>query len=197
MAKPTNKPKPAPQDWHLWREVVRTVNPLPRKPMIIAAKRGKKSGPPKAVVAKTPAIDISTRYYSAPWSPGTGARSPVPGASPSVIEPRLHRKLRRGQLPIQGSIDLHGMRQDEARLALFGFIKARAGRGARTVLVITGKGIKKTGHEALAERGVLRHMLPRWLGEPEIKPMIAGWEVSARRHGGEGAFYVRLKRMAP
>lgn len=109
----------------------------------------------------------------------------------------MHKRLRRGQLPIEASVDLHGLHQVQARRVLFDFIQIRAGRGDRTILVITGKGLKKTGYGALAERGVLRHMLPRWLNEPEIKPLIAGWEVSARQHGGEGAFYVRLKRLNP
>ncbi len=109
----------------------------------------------------------------------------------------MHKRLRRGQLPIEARLDLHGLHQDQARRELLAFIQTRAGRGDRTILVITGKGLKKTGYGALAERGVLRHMLPRWLNEPDIKPLIAGWEISARCHGGEGAFYVRLKRANP
>ncbi len=105
----------------------------------------------------------------------------------------MHRRVRRGQVPIDADIDLHGMRQHEARAALSRFILARAARGNRTVLVITGKGLKKTGYGALSEQGVLRHLLPRWLNEADLKPFIAGWEVSARHHGGEGAFYVRLR----
>ena len=109
----------------------------------------------------------------------------------------MHRRVRRGQVPIDADIDLHGMRQHQAHAALTRFVLARAARGDRTLLVITGKGLKKTGYGALAERGVLRHMLPRWLNEADLKPYIAGWEVSARHHGGEGAFYVRLKPVKP
>ncbi len=37
-------------------------------------------------------------------------------------------------------------------------------------------------------------MLPIWLSEPSLAPLIAGWDTSAQNHGGEGAFYVRLRR---
>ena len=71
---------------------------------------------------------------------------------------------------------------------------ARAARGDRTLLVITGKGLKKTEDYQIFDRGVLRAMLPVWLGEPELAPFIAGWHRAAPDHGGEGAFYVRLRR---
>lgn len=100
----------------------------------------------------------------------------------------------RGQLPIDATIDLHGLRQAEAHAALCRFIAARHRRGDRTVLVITGKGLKKMGYGAIEQRGVLRTMLPIWLTEPALNFMVAGWEVSAQSHGGEGAYYVRLKR---
>ena len=111
-----------------------------------------------------------------------------------VIEPRIRRRLSRGQLPIDATIDLHGLRQHEAHAALCRFVAARHARGDRTLLVITGKGLKKTGYGAIEQRGVLRTMLPVWLNEPALKPYVSGYEVSARGHGGEGAYYVRLKR---
>jgi DNA-nicking Smr family endonuclease len=123
----------------------------------------------------------------------------VPGKpqSSAGIEPRMKRRLGRGQIDIDGTIDLHGMRQDEARSALNRFVAARYARGDRTILVITGKGLKKLAPDAttIIEAGVLRSMLPVWLSEPGLAPLIAGWDVSAQQHGGEGAYYVRLRRV--
>lgn len=113
------------------------------------------------------------------------------------IEPRLGRKLRRGHIPIDGTIDLHGLRQDEAHAALCRFIAARHARGDRTLLVITGMGLKKTGWGQIEQKAVLRSMLPIWLREKTLAPLVAGWQQAAREHGGEGAFYVRLKRLVP
>jgi DNA-nicking Smr family endonuclease len=107
----------------------------------------------------------------------------------------MRQRLMRGQIEIDGTIDLHGMRQAEARAALQRFVLARAARGDRTILVITGKGLKKIDDTTIVERGVLRSMLPIWLSEPTLAPLIAGWDVSAQGHGGEGAYYVRLRRV--
>jgi DNA-nicking Smr family endonuclease len=102
----------------------------------------------------------------------------------------------RGQIEIDGTLDLHGMRQVEAHDALQRFVAARHRRGDRTVLVITGKGLKKVDGDAtrILEKGVLRAMLPLWLSTPNLAPLIAGWSPAAQGHGGEGAFYVRLRR---
>jgi DNA-nicking Smr family endonuclease len=110
----------------------------------------------------------------------------------------MKKRLQRGRLEIDGTIDLHGMRQVEARAALGRFIHARVARGDRTILVITGKGLKKLERDAatIVEAGVLRTMLPIWLSEPGLAPLVAGWDAAAQHHGGDGAFYVRLRPVA-
>lgn len=184
-------PKRQLPDWHLWAEVVRTVDPLRAKrpkPLLSMA------GGPLPVPAVAPAKlrrfpHLPTPSYQSDGRPGRD----LPG---QVIEPRLRQRLGRGQIEIDGTIDLHGMRQAEAHAALTRFIHARSARGDRTLLVITGKGLKKVNGDAatIVERGVLRSMLPIWLSEPGLAPLIAGWDVSAQGHGGEGAYYVRLRR---
>lgn len=111
------------------------------------------------------------------------------------LEPNLRRRVQRGHLPIDATLDLHGMTQVQARDALVRFIPARARRGDRTVLVITGKGLKKTGYLQIEQKGILRTMLPLWLAQADLAPLIAGFEPAHQDHGGEGAFYIRLKRI--
>lgn len=187
-------------DWHLWTEVTRSVRPF--RPQTLsgrdAAHLDEPPSPPKTATAPAPNspgakalrpnIPLKPKIQPAMASQGHNRQHQKP------IEPRLGRKLRRGHLPIDGTIDLHGMRQDEAHAALCRFIPARFARGDRTILVITGKGLKKTGFGQIEQKGVLRSMLPVWLNEQTLSPMIAGWEHAAQDHGGEGAFYVRLKR---
>lgn len=194
MARRTGK-GPQLDDWHLWSDVTRSVSPLRQKAVLEA------SEPSKARPEQPPATK-----HDKNWSPTATPIYAVPSYTPPqsskqspagrLIEPRIRRRLMRGQLPVDGTIDLHGLRQSEAHAALSRFITARYARGDRTLLVITGKGIKKNGYGNLEQRGVLRAMLPRWLSEPALMPMVAGWEVSARAHGGDGAFYVRLRRTA-
>ena len=84
------------------------------------------------------------------------------------------------------------MTQAEAHGALFGFLRARQARGCKVVLVITGKGAR--GSDDNGGRGVLKRMVPLWLGLPEFRDVIIGFESAAIGHGGEGALYVSLRR---
>lgn len=133
---------------------------------------------------------------AAPADPQPGRRSPAAGPaspvrqrvdhSPSIIEPGRYRRMALGREAIGGRLDLHGLSQDQARADLTGFVQASFERGARGVLVITGKG-------ALGD-GVLRRRAPEWLAEPPLRPLVAGISEAHRRHGGAGALYVALKR---
>ena len=58
------------------------------------------------------------------------------------------------------------------------------------VLVITGKGARA----AEGERGVLKRQVPHWLGLPEFRALVIGFENAHIAHGGEGALYVRVRR---
>jgi DNA-nicking Smr family endonuclease len=44
------------------------------------------------------------------------------------------------------------------------------------------------------ERGILRRAVPRWLNEPDLRPLILGFAQAQPAHGGAGAFYVLLRR---
>ena len=186
MARPGGGKQPPLPDFHLWTEVTETLLPLkPRRRLRLAAPLPL---PPAQPPQPKPPKFAAMPSYQPPQSPG---RTPV-----GVIEPRLRQKLGRGRVPIDGTLDLHGMRQDEAYAALSRFLSARSARGDRTILVITGKGLKKVNGDptTIVERGVLRTMLPIWLNSPELIPLVAGWDQSAQGHGGEGAWYVRLRR---
>ena len=183
--------KPKLPDWHLWFEVSKTVSPLrpARQPIVDL---GDEPLPlphaPPAPRLKTPRPAPVMPPYQSDGRPGKKPRA--------GIEPNLKQRLMRGREDIDGTIDLHGMRQVEAHAALTRFVHARHARGDRTLLVITGKGLKKLSDDAavIVERGVLRQMLPIWLNEPHLAPLVAGWDAAAQGHGGDGAFYVRLRR---
>lgn len=179
--------RPPVPDFHLWDEVRETV--LPLKPRRRTRLEAALPLPPAEAPAPRPARIIAMPPYQSPQRPGSQPTG--------VIEPRLRQKLGRGRVPIDGTLDLHGMRQEEAHTALSRYLNARVARGDRTVLVITGKGLKKVNGDptTIVERGVLRTMLPIWLSSPELAPLVAGWDQAAQGHGGEGAWYVRLRRI--
>ena len=107
-------------------------------------------------------------------------------APPQAIEPKRKRRLVRERDGIESRLDLHGLDQDRARAVLHAFLRRAWENGERAVLVITGKGTMGDG--------ILRRRTPDWLSEPEVRPIIAGVSPADRRHGGEGAIYVALKR---
>jgi DNA-nicking Smr family endonuclease len=106
------------------------------------------------------------------------------------IDRRLKQRLARGQIEIDGRIDLHGRTLSEAHAALLRFLHRSQGEGLRTVLVITGKG----GPDPERGRGVLRRQVPLWLALPELRGHVLGVEEAHVAHGGAGALYVRLRR---
>jgi DNA-nicking Smr family endonuclease len=118
-------------------------------------------------------------------APKTRKRA-APERPPQAIEPKRQRRIVRERDPIDARIDLHAMDQDRARAALHDFLHRAHADGARAVLVITGKG-------TIGE-GVLRRRTPEWLAEPAVRALVAGVSQAHRRHGGEGALYVALKR---
>ncbi len=68
----------------------------------------------------------------------------------------------------------------------------QAGTRQQVVMVITGKGAR--GSDDTGGRGVLKRMVPLWLGLPEFRSLVIGFESAAIGHGGEGALYVSLRR---
>jgi DNA-nicking Smr family endonuclease len=188
-------PKRLPHDFHLWTAVASTVDPLRRKGLL---KMGNVPLPlpveelPVSVTQPPP----KRRPPRAPFLPPYQAPLPSAPSPDKAVEASIRKKLGRGRIDIDGTLDLHGMTQNEARGALHRYLHARVARGDRTVLVITGKGLKTDNDyvAAMTVRGILRTMLPIWLSEPSLAPLVSGWSIAARGHGGEGAWYVRLRR---
>ncbi|HSV01158.1 MAG TPA: Smr/MutS family protein [Roseiarcus sp.] len=169
----------------LWTEVARSV----------ARRRG----------ATLPAPSKPVRPARPPAPPPTlaepPAAPPAKAAAPPLapIERRLKRELQRGRAAIDAALDLHGLTQAEAHQALRGFLRHSQARGARLVIVVTGKGGRLGGPlDELHwpnERGVLKRLTPQWLREPDLRPVVLGFEEAGRAHGGSGALYVRLRRL--
>jgi DNA-nicking Smr family endonuclease len=132
-------------------------------------------------------------------SPAAAPRAPTaPTVRPPPLAPlerKLRQRLSRGNLAVDGHLDLHGMRQGEAHMALLRFVQQAHRSGARVVLVVTGKGGDDSAAVATEhERGVLRRLVPHWLAEPGLRGLVLGFEQAARGHGGGGALYVRIRR---
>jgi len=118
--------------------------------------------------------------------PTSAKRTPGPLEG---IEPNRKRKIAREHAPLDARLDLHGLDQDRARPVLEAFLRRAWADGHRAALVVTGKG--KLGV------GVLRARTPEWLADPALRDIVAGVSPADKRHGGDGALYVALKRRPP
>ena len=103
-----------------------------------------------------------------------------PGVGPDVT-----RKLRRGDWSIQGEIDLHGLRREDAREALASFIRESHRRGWRCVRVVHGKGLGSPGRTP-----VLKGKVQGWLIQ---KDEVLAFVQARADEGGAGALVVLLK----
>ena len=188
----------------LWRQVMDDVEPLPdgggggdapgpeTGPQIhVPGEAGKKPKPPARPPRPMPAPALP------PASPPGPAKQPElrHGEAPG-LEKRTKTRMRRGQMDIEATLDLHGMTQAEAHRALGDFLHGSQSAGKRTVRVVTGKGGgKDLGSRGGSGRGVLRDAVPRWLNEGPNRRMIRGFSHAAPKDGGQGALYVLLKRL--
>jgi DNA-nicking Smr family endonuclease len=183
------------EDRRLWWHVTQSVAPLPgsepvEKPQAARpAKRAASEKPEKPKPA--PAVERGRLIHKPQVDPPRHMHQSLLPGQLNGVDHRLGRRLKRGQLPIEATLDLHGHRRDDAHAELTGFLAWAQGRGMRCLLVITGKGRRTPLDE---ERSVLKAMLPRWLNEPNNRNRILAFAHARPQHGGEGAFYVLLRK---
>ena len=95
------------------------------------------------------------------------------------------RKLRRGVWVLQGELDLHGLRTDEARERIAEFLHAASRRGLRCVRIVHGKGHGSPGREP-----VLKDKVRRWLVQSSG---VLAFVQARASEGGSGALVVLLR----
>lgn len=196
--KHSGKPAAEPSDKELWRKVAETVTPLKgraRHPFDPAEPVGGDAGAAGTDNPKTKKAGLhATTMRAATMRPA----NPAPWTPPPLagLDRKLTRRIGRGSRPVDAVIDLHGMTQREAHARLLSFLRTGADRGHRLVLVITGKGRPDEGADWWDERvrGVLRKAVPEWLGTPQFRHLVVGYEAAHLHRGGDGAIYVQLRR---
>ena len=114
---------------------------------------------------------------------------------PLRMDHKTHRQMTRGKVAPEGRIDLHGMTLAVAQPVLIRFILQAQAAGKRLVLIITGKGRDGGPDAPLPVRpGALRHNVPHWLHMPPLNGVVLQVRPAHRRHGGDGAYYVYLRK---
>ena len=190
----------------LWDQVAKTMQPL-RPPKAAKISETKKpisvSSKPKPTarlgLSDLKVFEIGSKSQTALGQNLTMSRtgSKAPASKPILqMDQKSFFKMRRGKLAPEARIDLHGMTLNQAHPALTRFILSAQRAGRRLVLVITGKGEGGGPHpSASRERGVLRRQVPQWLHAPSLRHAILQVYQAHISHGGEGAYYVYLKKI--
>jgi DNA-nicking Smr family endonuclease len=165
-----------PEEEQLWALVMRSATPLPSRQQPVAAPPPRRLQPPEP------------RPVFAPAPLASPSDAPLARGDYAGIDRNTAERFRKGKFSFDASLDLHGMTREKAHRELMAFVRSHAERGSRCLLIITGKGSAK------AEGGVLRELLPHWLDEPMLKPLVLAFDYARPHHGGMGAYYVLLRR---
>jgi len=176
----------APEEAALWARVMANVRPIePGRLPVMAA--------PAALVA--PPVK--------PVKP-TKAAAPAPSAPPRVaVKPRSalgvtldggwDRKLSRGVVEPDRTIDLHGHTLDTAYRLLDTALASAIASGERVILLVTGRA-PRAGSDRPHARGAIRAAVGDWLAGSRHSGAIAAVRGAHPRHGGAGALYIVLRR---
>lgn len=171
-----NLEQPAPSDGELFQQAVEGVTPITPSNRIPPS-LPRKHIPPRNKALPAPALsDGLSDHHTQDVAPTSFLRT---GLNNMTL-----RKLRRGQWPVQDSIDLHGFTSDEARRFLVEFLQHALQNDMRCVNVIHGKGWRAEGGE-----GILKIRVRHWLTQ---HPQVLAFCEAPAHAGGGGAVWVLL-----
>ncbi len=202
-----------PTERALWERVMATVKPLHAvRTGAVRPKVARKSIGGMVAEVQTPAHPLPTRDAFAKML--AAPAHPKPKATPKPA-PTLHRIDHHGPLvhgPIDGgldghwdrrltkgaiipdvSVDLHGLGLAHAHARLDGVLEQSVRSGARVILLVTGK-LRDHDRATGKGRGAIRAAVTDWLAASRHHANIASVRAAHQRHGGDGALYIILKR---
>jgi DNA-nicking Smr family endonuclease len=181
-----------PDESALWKKVAATVKPLVKAKVPLAP------AAPPTIRPPTP-TPRSTAAPAAPVRPATKLPPPRRTHSAATLDGHWDRRLRKGLVRPDFSIDLHGHSLASAQALLDDAIGRALLRGARVLLVVAGR--LRPGADRLPKmhgdprpRGAIRASLPDWLACSPHADQIVALRPAHISHGGAGAVYVILRR---
>ena len=182
----------APEESALWKKVAATVKPLAKAKAPLAPVAPPTVSPPKPTPRSTAAPAAAPR-------PATKLPPPRRTHQAATLDGHWDRRLRKGLVRPDLSIDLHGHTLASAQALLDDAIGRGLMRGARVLLVVAGR--LRPGADRLPQmhgdprpRGAIRASLPDWLAYSSYVDQIVALRPAHISHGGAGAVYVILRR---
>jgi DNA-nicking Smr family endonuclease len=178
-----------PAEAALWAKVMASVRPL-RAARIAALP------PPPPPVPAIPAQGqpgIRPPKGRVPPPRQMPPATPAPRTIDGSLDNGWERRIGRGQLVPDSSIDLHGHSLAEAHRVLDDGLARALGRGDRVLLLVTGRPPRPESERPHA-RGAIRAAVKDWLAMSRHADAIAAVRGAHPRHGGAGALYIILRR---
>ena len=186
-----------PEESELWQKVASSARALhPDRSERIEPRELTLTAAPRKPASLLQAFRVGEKVRPRPLGHDI-APAPVDhlAAQPLRMDRKTFNRMARGKLSPEARIDLHGMTVAEAHGELIRFVMNAHADGLRLVLVITGKGKRREDHGPIPQRmGALRHQVPHWLALPPLGPAVQQVATANLKHGGEGAYYVYLRR---
>ncbi|MCR2832677.1 Smr/MutS family protein [Parerythrobacter lacustris] len=190
-----------------WERLAATVTPIDARRRAMSVSARSASSPPHTPDRQsvTPMREPS---FDELMAKGVGAGPPIKSPASRLMSPAKNpeplpqhgldshwdRKLKAGQVEPDFSLDLHGHTLDSAWQRLdSGLFQAKA-MGARLVLLVTGKPRPVDAADRGTKRGAIRAKVLDWLAAGPHGSDIAAIRTAHRKHGGDGALYLVLRR---
>ena len=177
----------------MWDKVIKHVETIEvMSPPVIAPKAKEIKTFKTEVLRKIEPFKVGAKAEANRRKSATPSIADRPSQNSPNMDRRNYQRLLRGKLEIDATLDLHGLTADQARNQVYIFINNSCRAGKRLLLIITGKGNKKTIDEFGRPRsGILRSGVPEWLKSSD---MVLQVTQAHGKHGGSGAYYVYLRR---
>lgn len=164
-------------DDEVWAAAVRDVSPLPEANIISSTQKKKRQ-----VMGRIETVPFKIYKHT------------VALDGKADIDRNTMRRFKRGEFPIEASLDLHGYTEQQAFEAVHKFMTSAYMSGKRCVIIVTGKGLKHQDEDVFAAKGVLKQRVPQWLNSDELRQLILTYIHPAEKLGGQGALLILLRR---
>ena len=182
-----------PEERALWQRVVASVKPIAKRPTGPASS-GEGPGVGRPRLTET-GVRVE-RPHPNPSPEGQGLRKkPAPPPKPpgDTLDGGWDKKLSRGLVAPDATLDLHGHTLASAYALLDRGLDRALMRGDRLLLLITGKPPRADADRPHA-RGAIRAAVRDWLAASRHADRIAAVRGAHPRHGGQGALYIVFRR---